>query len=60
MKIEQYDVVDLKDGREATIVEVFDESHFLADVGSSPKDWDTIDVTLDEIARVTYHINSEK
>lgn len=60
MKIEQYDGVDLKDGREATIVEVFDETHFLADVGSGPEDWDTIDITLDEIARVTYQVNSKK
>ncbi len=48
-KIHEYDNVLLKDGREAAIVEVFDESHFLADVGSSPADWETIDVSLDDI-----------
>lgn len=49
MEIKQYDSVTLKDGRRAAIVEVFDETHFLADVGSSSKDWDTIDITLDDI-----------
>lgn len=52
MKIEQYDTVLLKDGRTASIVEVFSDTVFLADVGSSPKDWDTIDVTSDMIERV--------
>ena len=52
MKIEQYCTVLLKDGREACIVEVFSDTEFLADVGSSPKDWDTISVTLDDIERV--------
>lgn len=52
MKIEQYCSVLLKDGRQAAIVEVFDETHFLADVGSSPEDWDTIDITMDDIETV--------
>jgi len=51
MKIEQYDTVILKDGREACIVEVWSDTDFLADIGSSPADWDTIDVTLDMIDR---------
>ena len=55
MKVEQYDNVLLKDGREAAIVEKFSERDFLADVGDSPKDWDTINITIDDIARVTYH-----
>ena len=42
----------LKDGRKAAIVEVLDDTHFLADVGDSPDDWDTIDVTIDDIERV--------
>lgn len=53
MKINQYDSVILKDGRRAAIVEVLDDSHFLADVGSSPKDWDTVDITMDDIESVT-------
>lgn len=52
MKISQYDSVVLKDGRRAAIVEVWDETHFLADVGSSSKDWDTIEITMDDIKSV--------
>jgi hypothetical protein len=52
MKIEQYDSVLLKDGRRAAIVEKFSETDFLADVGSSPEDWDTIDITIDDIEKV--------
>lgn len=51
MRIKQYDTVLLKDGRIATIVEVFSDTAFLADVGSSPKDWETIDITIDMIER---------
>lgn len=52
MKIKQYDTVILKDGREAAVVEIWDDTHFLVDVGDSPTDWDTIDVTIDDIERV--------
>lgn len=52
MKIKQYDSVLLKDGRRAAIVEKFSETDFLADVGSSPEDWDTIDITIDDIEKV--------
>ena len=52
MLIKQYVTVILKDGREAAIVEVLDDTHFLADVGDSPADWDTIDVTIDDIGKV--------
>lgn len=52
MKIHQYDEVLLKDGREAAIVEKFSEQDFLADVGSGPKDWDTINITIDNIYKV--------
>lgn len=52
MKITQYCSVLLKDGRKAAIVEVWDDIHFLADVGSSPEDWDTIDITADDIEMV--------
>lgn len=52
MKINQYDRVLLKDGNEATIVEVFvQDSDFLADID---KDGDTYteDVSIEEIDRV--------
>lgn len=52
MKIEQYDSVLLKDGRIAAIVEKFSETDFLADIGSSPEDWDTIDITINDIEKV--------
>ena len=46
--MKQYDTVELKDGRTGVIVEVFDDGYMI-DVGSSPKDWDTIFVKNDEI-----------
>lgn len=52
MRIKQYDRVLLKDGNEATIVEVFVQgSDFLADID---KDGDTYteDVTIEEIEKV--------
>ena len=52
MEVKQYDTVILKDGRRAVIVEAFENKAFLADVGDSPKDWDTISVTIDEIEKV--------
>lgn len=52
MEIKQYDTVILKDGRRAVIVEAFENKAFLADVGSSPKDWDTISITIDDIEKV--------
>ena len=50
MEIRQYDRVVLKSGKRATIVEIFSETDFLADIGSSPDDWDTIDISIDDIA----------
>ena len=44
MTIKQYDTVLLKDGREACIVEAFDNKVFLADIGDSPADWETIEI----------------
>ena len=51
MNIKQYDTVLLKDGRKATIVETFDNKVFIADVGSSPKDWETISITINDIEK---------
>ncbi|MBO6133269.1 MAG: hypothetical protein J6P05_02925 [Lachnospiraceae bacterium] len=50
MRIRQYDRVVLKDGTKATVVEIFSEKDFLADVGNSPDDWDTIDISITDIA----------
>lgn len=52
MKVKKYDTVLLKDGRTAAIVEVFDGKDFIADVGSSEKDWETITITIDDIEKV--------
>lgn len=52
MEVKQYDTVLLKDGREAAIVEAFDNKVFIADAGNSPEDWETIDITIDDIERV--------
>lgn len=52
MKINLFDTVLLKDGRTAAIVEVFSDKNFMADVGSSEKDWDTIDITIEDIEKV--------
>lgn len=52
MKVEQYDTVVLKDGREAAIVEKLSETDFLVDVGDDPSDWDTIHVTIADIVSV--------
>lgn len=52
MIIKEFDMVLLKDGREAAVVEAYDNKIFMVDVGDSPKDWDTITVTIDEIEKV--------
>lgn len=52
MKISQYDRVMLKDGRTATIVEVLEEdTAYIADVDLPESDWDTIDITQDDIEK---------
>jgi hypothetical protein len=52
LQIKEYDTVLLKDGRTAAIVEKFSETDFLADVGESPKDWDTISITIDDVEKI--------
>ena len=52
MKVNEYDTVLLKDGRTAAIVEKFDETHFLVDVEDDTKNWDTIDIKIDDIEKV--------
>lgn len=54
MIVKEFDTVLLKDGRVASIVEAFDNKVFIADVGDSPKDWDTIDISIDDIDKVIY------
>ena len=53
-QIKEFDTVHLKDGKQADIMEVLDEKTFIADIGSSPKDWETIDITIDDIEKVIH------
>lgn len=51
--IKQYDTVLLKDGRQGCVVEVYGEQEkFDVDVGSSPKDWETVYLSTEEIEKV--------
>lgn len=52
MEVKEFDTVLLKDGRKPSIMEAFENKVFIADVGSSPKDWETIDITIDDIEKV--------
>ena len=54
LRVKQYDTVLLKDGREAAIGEAFENKVFIADVGSSPKDWETISLTINDIEKVLH------
>lgn len=54
MEIKEFDTVLLKDGREAAIVEAFENKEFMADIGESPKDWETISISIDDIEKVLY------
>ena len=54
MVVKVFDTVLLKDGGEAAIVEAFENKVFIADVGNSPKDWETIDITIDDIEKVLH------
>lgn len=51
MKINLYDIVELKDGRTATIVEIFENS-YVADIELEEGEYDTQFITPDEVARV--------
>lgn len=51
--IKQYDEVLLTDGRTGGVIEVYgDQELFEVDIGSSPKDWETITVKRDQIEKV--------
>lgn len=55
MQIKEFDTVLLKDGREASVMEAFDNKAFIVDIGSSSEDWETISVTIDQIEKVLQH-----
>ena len=52
MKVEEFDTVILKNGQSAAVVEKLSEDTFIADIGDSPKDWDSITITINEIEKV--------
>jgi len=47
-----FDKIRLKDGRTASIVEVFSDTDFLADIDIAKDDWETEDITRDQIAKI--------
>ena len=51
-KIKEFDRVLLKDGREADVMEPFENKVFIVDVGNSPQDWETISLTIDDIKKI--------
>lgn len=51
-KYSEYQTVLLKDGGQATIVEIVGGSSYIADVGSSPSDWDDIVIKDEDIVSV--------
>lgn len=51
-KYHLYESVLLKDGRIATIVEIYEPNVYDADVGDSPENWETVyGITDDDIER---------
>lgn len=52
MQINEYDEVILKDGREAIVIERFDDTHFMVDAAQTADEWGVIDITIDDIERV--------
>lgn len=51
--INQYDIVKLRDGTRAVIVEVLEQGvAYIADVGDCPETWRTIDVRHEDIISV--------
>ena len=58
MKIEQYNKVQLKDGRTCTIVAVLEEGvAYLADVDLPGPDWETIDIRQGDIKALNREAN---
>lgn len=44
-----YDNVKLKDGRVGCIVDISGDVGYIVDIGNSPKDWETIAITKEEV-----------
>ena len=53
IKVKQYDTVKLKDGRIGDVMEVNGDDSVDIDIGSSPKDWETLwSVPIDDIEKI--------
>lgn len=55
MKVDWYDEVKLKDGREGCVIEIYkhpDGDGYEIELSADPHDSDTITVTIDEIEKV--------
>lgn len=53
MKVQEFDTVLLKDGRRGSVMEVFPDGSLIVDIGSSPKDWETLyDKTIHDIEKI--------
>ncbi len=53
MMIKQFDSVLLKDGREGTVTDVFNDGQlFYVDIGDAPGKYENIDVKLKDIEKV--------
>ena len=59
MQVNEYDSVLLKDGREAIVIEKFDDTHFMVDAAQTADDWGIIDITFDDIEKVTTRANKQ-
>ena len=53
-ELKQYDAVLLKDGRRGAVVEIWGKEGLSIDIGSSPADWDNIEVTWDEVKEIIH------
>lgn len=49
MKVEAYDSIMLKDGRDAIVIEKFTEDFFMVDAGGTFEDGGIFEVGIDEI-----------
>lgn len=53
MKLKEFDTVLLKDGRIASVTEIFPNGALVLDVGSTPDTWETLyDKTLSDVEEI--------
>ncbi len=52
LKIKEFDMVILKTGEKAFIVDILSSGVYAADIGSGPEDWETILIDDKDIDRI--------